>query len=126
MELLEFLLQIIFRMPLWALFASPLLALLIFVEGGIQSKTRGKQLIFCSLGSALIAPAPTGIFLAFVPLVYMAAAGMDYFKTIWLWLSVSYPMTWILLFLITNRRFGAGYNKEKQGGRPKGRPSLRR
>lgn len=99
MEAVNFAVGLLVRLPLWALFASPLIAALVFVARRLHRRPAKSQLVralFALVAGILLAPMPLGMFMALVPNAYVAFGDHNYYALTWDWALVSIPITVLL------------------------------
>lgn len=96
MEALNFVMGLLVRLPLWALFASPLIAACVFVVRRLHRRPVKSPLVralFALSAGVLLAPMPFSMFMALVPNAYVAFGGHHYYGMVWNWALVSIPLS---------------------------------
>ena len=102
MELLGGVVALIVRLPLWALFASPLIVGLVLLARRLHrrpSNSQSVRVLFALFAGVLLAPMPISMFMALVPNGYLAIGGQDYYALTWAWALASIPLTALLSLL---------------------------
>lgn len=105
MVLINFIFDMLARIPMWLLFASPLILVLSLIGKRIPKNRQSVHVAFCGFGALILTPMPIGMFLALVPLAYVVWSGPAYLATVGWWLAISYPATFVLLYLVTRGAF---------------------
>lgn len=98
-EIAKYISDILVRLPFWAVLSLPIfLALLI---AGLFLKKHGissisVRVIFGLVSAFLLFPMPMGIFVVFVPNVYLLYGGFEYYVELWIWTAGSFSITAIV------------------------------
>ena len=101
MEAVNFATELLVRLPIWALFASPLIAALVFVARKLHRRSVKSKLVrvlFAVFAGVLLAPMPLSMFMVLAPNALVAFGGHNYYAATWDWALVSIPLTVLLSF----------------------------
>jgi len=107
MEIFEWIFQVLMRLPFWAVFASPLLAMAFYSAKKLSylNWPRKKKLfIFIAISSVLLAPMPMGMFMVLLPNGYVMFSGIEYYTKVWPWFIVSLPLSTIVIYVVFSKR----------------------
>ena len=106
MLIIEDLIQIVMRLPMWAGFSLPLLLPiwgLYYLLKNSNWHHWVKVFVISIFTAIILAPMPIGIFLAFIPNGYLMFGGLEYYSKVDDWLIKSIVITFTISGFIFNK-----------------------